>query len=228
MATAHLSGAPRGGVFVAVVAAHALALAALFSYAPTRAAIADAMPLTVRWIAPDPPKVEPPPPPKPPRPRPQVRAPEPPPAAPPPPVIAAPEATPAPAPLVPPQPAPIELPPPSAPVAPAPPAPMVAVAPPAPLPVVPPAFDAAYLQNPAPAYPTQSRRLGEEGTTLLRVYVTAGGDAERVEVRTSSGFARLDGAALEAVRRWKFVPARQGERAVAAWVLVPIKFTLGV
>ncbi len=55
---------------------------------------------------------------------------------------------------------------------------------------------------------------------------TAAGRAETVDVRTSSGSPRLDNAALETVRRWRFVPARQGDHAVAAWVLVPINFTL--
>jgi len=92
--------------------------------------------------------------------------------------------------------------------------------------VAPPRFDADYLHNPAPAYPALSRRLGEEGRVLLRVYVHADGSAGQVEVRESSGYERLDRAAREAVARWRFVPARQGERPVAAWVLVPISFSL--
>jgi protein TonB len=47
-----------------------------------------------------------------------------------------------------------------------------------------------------------------------------------VEIRTSSGVERLDRAALDAVRRWRFVPARQGDTPVDAWVLVPIRFSL--
>ena len=68
--------------------------------------------------------------------------------------------------------------------------------------------------------------MGETGRVVLRVLVTATGAPERVELRTSSGSLRLDGAALEAVQRWKFVPARQGDTPVPAWVLVPILFTL--
>ncbi len=97
---------------------------------------------------------------------------------------------------------------------------------PTPAPVTPPSFNADYLHNPAPAYPAMSRRLGEAGRVVLRVFVTTVGTAERVELRTSSGSKRLDSAALEAVQRWKFVPARQGETPVAAWVLIPILFTL--
>jgi len=89
-----------------------------------------------------------------------------------------------------------------------------------------PRFDAAYLDNPAPSYPPLSRRAGEQGRVLLRVHVTADGLADDVQVRESSGFARLDTAAQETVRRWRFVPARQGDRQVAAWVIVPINFAL--
>jgi protein TonB len=92
--------------------------------------------------------------------------------------------------------------------------------------VVDPSFDAAYLKNPPPPYPAQSRRLGETGRVVLRVLVTAAGTPERVELRTSSGSQRLDGAALRTVQHWKFVPARQGDTPVSAWVLVPILFTL--
>ena len=94
---------------------------------------------------------------------------------------------------------------------------------PAPLP---PRFDAAYLNNPAPVYPALARRLGERGRVLLRVYVNADGKAREVQVRTSSGSARLDRAAQDAVERWKFMPARQGEEPADAWVLVPISFQL--
>ena len=87
-------------------------------------------------------------------------------------------------------------------------------------------FDADYLQNPKPAYPPISRRLGEEGKVLLRVLVTADGSPEKIELRASSGFHRLDHAAQEAVARWRFVPARRGEQAVTAWVVVPIVFSL--
>ncbi len=97
---------------------------------------------------------------------------------------------------------------------------------PAPAPIVPPSFNAAYLDNPAPEYPADSRRRGQQGKVLLHVLVGVAGTADKVEIRTSSGFDRLDEAALEAVRRWRFVPAQQGNSPVAAWVLVPIRFSL--
>lgn len=89
-----------------------------------------------------------------------------------------------------------------------------------------PRFDADYLSNPAPVYPSMSRRLREQGTTTLRVLVEPDGRPSRIELESSSGFERLDDAAREAVWRWKFVPARRGEEAVSAWVLVPVIFNV--
>jgi len=60
----------------------------------------------------------------------------------------------------------------------------------------------------------------------LRVFVDVRGFPARIELRTSSGYERLDHIALETVRQWKFVPARRGDEAVSAWVLVPISFSL--
>lgn len=97
---------------------------------------------------------------------------------------------------------------------------------PAPVAITAARFDADYLDNPKPVYPHASRRLGEQGKVLLRVYVSAAGLAEKVELKLSSSFVRLDQAAQDAVSRWRFVPARRGEQAVAAWVQVPITFQL--
>ncbi|MEN3351920.1 MAG: periplasmic protein TonB [Betaproteobacteria bacterium] len=113
---------------------------------------------------------------------------------------------------------------------PTPPSAPVAAAPPieasAPIAVIAPRFDAAYLQNPAPAYPVASRRNREHGKVLLRVYVSAAGSAERVELGTSSGYRLLDLAAKDAVEKWRFLPARQAGQPVGAWVIVPIVFNL--
>ena len=97
---------------------------------------------------------------------------------------------------------------------------------PEPPPIIPPRFNADYLQNPAPAYPALARRMHEQGRVLVRVLVGTDGTPERIELKTSSGFPRLDQSALETIRNWKFVPARQGDQKVAAWVVVPIAFTL--
>ena len=89
-----------------------------------------------------------------------------------------------------------------------------------------PNFNAAYLNNPAPNYPAISRRLGEEGLVLLRVQVTVDGTAGSVELQTGSGSSRLDQAALEAVKKWQFVPAKRGEQSVSASVTVPVRFSI--
>lgn len=192
---------------------HAVVIAVLLQFQPVRQAITQAVPIMVSLITPPPPVVEKPkelPRPLPVKPRPQRVEPP----RPEPPLIAA--VTEAP----PPPTAPEPVPPPS------PPAPIVAPAAAPPAPVVPPNFNAAYLNNPAPAYPAASRRMGHQGRVILRVLVNAEGNPDKVEIRTSSGFSPLDDAAFDAVKRWRFVPARQGDKAVAAWVLVPIIFTL--
>lgn len=100
-------------------------------------------------------------------------------------------------------------------------APVVKTPPPSPAPTAPAAvtqarFDADYLQNPAPAYPALSRRMGEEGKVVLRVFVGPDGRPGQINVNTGSGSPRLDQAALDAVWRWKFVAARWGDEAVGA------------
>jgi len=198
----------RGVALAATVLLHAALLGALLSQAPVRTALRNAAPLMVSLIST--PAMETPV--RPPRPlpmRPVERTPQPT-IAPAPPsemqaasastAIAADVATPAP-----------QL---------SPPGPVT------PLPIVPPSFNAAYLDNPAPPYPPLARRSGEQGRVVLRVLVTPNGAADAVELRISSGSARLDQAALETVKRWRFVAARQGDQTVAAWVLVPITFAL--
>lgn len=95
-----------------------------------------------------------------------------------------------------------------------------------PAPVTAPDFSAAQLNNPGPKYPFQARRNKQEGVVLLKVLVTAAGKAGEVRLEQSSGFRTLDRAAIKTVRRWQFVPASQAGKAVAAWVVVPIGFSL--
>jgi len=92
--------------------------------------------------------------------------------------------------------------------------------------LTPPVFSAAYLKNPPPEYPAVARRRGQEGLVLLAVLVNESGAPGQVRVAESSGSSVLDDAALEAVQRWTFVPARRGEKPVAAWVEVPVRFRL--
>ena len=77
-----------------------------------------------------------------------------------------------------------------------------------------------------PAYPATARRLGIEGTTLLRVYVAADGQVTDVQVDSSAGHPDLDRAAADAVRRWHFEPGRRGAEPVGMWVRLPVQFVL--
>ena len=84
----------------------------------------------------------------------------------------------------------------------------------------------AYLNNPKPVYPMIARQRQWQGLVLLRVYVGADGQALQVNLQRSSGHETLDDAALDAVRKWKFVPAKRGDVAEASWATVPIQFEL--
>ncbi|MBS4097139.1 MAG: energy transducer TonB, partial [Sulfuricella sp.] len=109
---------------------------------------------------------------------------------------------------------------PTAPAVPAPPAPKAEPA------LELPRYNAAYLNNPPPAYPLAARRRGIEGTVLVRAEISAEGECLRVELKKSSGTEMLDQTALEAVKKWRFVPAKRGSQAVTAWVEVPLTFKL--
>ena len=77
-----------------------------------------------------------------------------------------------------------------------------------------------------PSYPSTARRLGIEGTSLLRVYVAADGRVADVQVDQTAGHPDLDRAAMDAVRRWKFEPGRRGSEPVGMWVRLPVQFVL--
>lgn len=83
-----------------------------------------------------------------------------------------------------------------------------------------------YLRNPAPVYPLLAQERGWQGLVLLKVLVRPDGGPNRVVVFKSSGYKILDEAAVEAVQRWKFLPARAGRFSFASWVKIPIRFVL--
>lgn len=87
-------------------------------------------------------------------------------------------------------------------------------------------FKANYLVNPKPEYPAIAKSRGWQGKVMLRVNVSAEGTALHVSVETSSGHEMLDESAVEAVTKWKFIPAKRGDTAVVSTVIVPIIFTL--
>jgi periplasmic protein TonB len=85
---------------------------------------------------------------------------------------------------------------------------------------------ASYAYAPKPEYPAPARREGKEGRVLLRVLVDEQGKSKSVEVDDSSGSEALDRAAAEAIKRWRFSPARYGNKSVESWVKIPIDFRL--
>jgi TonB family protein len=85
---------------------------------------------------------------------------------------------------------------------------------------------ARYRDTPRPDYPDSARREGREGRVLLRVLVDEHGRSKKVEINSSSGSEALDRAATEALRRWRFHPARYGDQTVQSWLRVPIEFRL--
>lgn len=87
-----------------------------------------------------------------------------------------------------------------------------------------PSADARYLQNPKPRYPPISHRLGEQGTVLVQVLVSEAGLAQDAQVKASSGFYRLDNAAVTTVLTWRFVPGKRAGVPQAMWFIVPITF----
>ena len=61
---------------------------------------------------------------------------------------------------------------------------------------------------------------------FLRVYISEQGLPEKIEIKQSSGFDRLDEAAIQTVQRWKFVPGKRNGVPEAMWHVVPINFVL--
>ena len=91
---------------------------------------------------------------------------------------------------------------------------------------VPSAVPARPLVSPRPLYPSQARRMGWEGTVGLQVLVDIAGNAAKVTVVAGSGYAVLDESAVDAVRRWRFAPARESGRPVAMVHEMRIRFRL--
>jgi protein TonB len=101
-----------------------------------------------------------------------------------------------------------------------------ATAPAAPPRVELPSSSADYLKNPKPAYPRLSRTLNEQGTVVVRAFIEANGTASKAEIRTSSGYERLDQTALQTVLKWRYVPGKRAGVPEAMWFNVPINFVL--
>lgn len=89
-----------------------------------------------------------------------------------------------------------------------------------------PSADAAGLNNKAPVYPLLSRKRKEQGTVWLTLLVSKDGRVTTLKLQKTSGFARLDQAAMQAVRHWTFQPARKAGQPIDYWYELPVKFSL--
>jgi|ERR1035441_6157346 protein TonB len=85
---------------------------------------------------------------------------------------------------------------------------------------------AGYLKNPQPIYPKEALRNRQEGLVVLSVFVAREGKPQLVKMLQSSSHALLDKAAIQAVKQWRFTPARTGNTAIASEVEVPIRFKM--
>ena len=92
--------------------------------------------------------------------------------------------------------------------------------------LVPPSQSATYLNNPPPPYPPMSKRLGEQGRVVVRVFIDEKGLPKEALLEVKSGYSRLDQAALEAVMSWRYVPAQRAGVPLAMWFNVPVTFDL--
>ncbi|MBK6593199.1 MAG: energy transducer TonB [Burkholderiales bacterium] len=97
---------------------------------------------------------------------------------------------------------------------------------PAPAALVLPSSDADYLNNPRPPYPPMSKRLREQGKVVVRTLIGVDGAAQQAEIKQSSGFDRLDQAALATALRWRYVPGKRAGVAETMWFNLPFTFVL--
>lgn len=92
--------------------------------------------------------------------------------------------------------------------------------------IVPPRVDAYQHNNPSPKYPKLSKRLREEGTVILQLLITKDGLVREVEIKISSGYQRLDQAAIKAVKQWRYTPAFQGNEMIDYRYEQPVRFSM--
>ena len=202
----------RRVVIAALVVAHAVAILGLMNASRLRDAVAEARPVFLAVVDTPVPAAPPQPLPPPPTttvPPPQLTLPliaTDPPLAPSPPMVQAALPAPPPAPV-----APVE----------APPSPAPSIAP-----KTLPASAVQYLVPPAPVYSRISAKLRESGKVLVRVWIDESGLPRNVQLAQSTGFSRLDEAALAAVRNCRFRPYLENGVAVAGWAAIPIEFEL--
>ncbi|WP_347270089.1 energy transducer TonB [Rhizorhabdus histidinilytica] len=110
--------------------------------------------------------------------------------------------------------------------APPPPKPVVVAAPPPAGPVMVGNLDERLLEGKPPRYPMESRRKHEQGTVVVRLLIGTDGRVAEISIAQSSGFARLDQAALQAIRGWRWQPVIRDGQPVEVRGLYTMPFTL--
>lgn len=88
-----------------------------------------------------------------------------------------------------------------------------------------PSKDADYLHNPLPEIPRLSILRNEQGRVVVAALIDLDGRAQQPYIKVSSGYARLDDAALATVKAWRYVPGKRGGVPVAMWYDIPFTFS---
>ena len=81
-------------------------------------------------------------------------------------------------------------------------------------------------KNPHPTYPLIARKKGWEGRVLIQAEIDREGNVSEIKVLESSGFNVLDNASLETLKKWKFTPAKIGNKFVDDTINIPVKFLI--
>lgn len=89
-------------------------------------------------------------------------------------------------------------------------------------------LSAQMVSGKPPRYPVESRRKREQGTVVLALTLGLDGTVETITVARSSGFSRLDDAARDAVRKWRWRPMVQQGQPVKVKGVVEIPFVLQI
>jgi protein TonB len=86
--------------------------------------------------------------------------------------------------------------------------------------------DIIFDRQPKPRYPMVSRKLGEEGTVIVKGCIEENGSIKNIEIINGSGYKRLDAEAIEAVRQWTFSGGNQKSKKIISCYRIPIQFVL--
>lgn len=91
-------------------------------------------------------------------------------------------------------------------------------------------FSASYKigskKNPHPGYPLLARKKGWEGIVIVQADIDEKGNVVKINIKESSGFEVLDNESLRTLKKWKFIPAKQGNQFIEDTVEIPIRFIL--